>query len=375
MKVLLFANTDWYLYNFRRDLALAVRKRGDEVVLLSPPGEYAARLEGLGFRWISFPLSRRGMNPLAELATIGQLVRFYRNEKPDLVHHFTIKSVLYGTLAARLARVRPVVNSITGLGYVFLPGGPWKRLLRFFVRLWYRLILHGTQVIFENNDDRLAFLRFGLISPEESFLIPGVGVDTTRFTPHPLPEGRPVVLLAARLLWDKGIGEFVEAARLLRSEGVQAHFVLAGRTDPGNPASISDAQINAWRDEDVIEWRGWIEDMSAALEQTSIVCLPSYREGLPTALIEAAACGRPVVASDVPGCRLTVQNGVSGLLVRERDATSLADALRKLVANPVLCEKMGAAGRHLVEEMFSSEKILSGIFAVYAKALAKGRRG
>ncbi len=373
MKVLFFANTDWYLYNFRRNLAQALREQGNDVILLSPAGEYAARLQTLGFRWIDFPLSRRGMNPLAEFCSLARLVRLYRREAPDLVQNFTIKCVLYGTLAARLSGIKSVVNSITGLGYVFLPGGPLKQVLRFFVRIWYRAVLHGSQVIFENDDDRQAFLHFGFIRPADGYLIPGVGVDMRRFSPTPFPSGQPVVLLAARLLWDKGIGEFVEAARLLRRLGVQVRFALAGRTDPGNPASIPDVQIKAWADEGVVEWWGWIEDMPATLAKASIVCLPSYREGLPTVLVEAAACGRPVITSDVPGCRLAVQDGVSGFLVRERDAASLADALRKLVSTPGLCSAMGTAGRRLVEETFSSEKVLEKITAVYQAALSKGR--
>jgi glycosyltransferase involved in cell wall biosynthesis len=374
VKVLFFANTDWYLYNFRRDLAQALRDQGNEVILLSPAGEYAARLQELGFRWIDFPLSRRGMNPLEELRSLARLVRLYRREDPDLVQHFTIKCVLYGTLAARRAGIRAVVNSITGLGYVFLPGRPLKKVLRFFVRIWYRTVLRGSQVIFENEDDRQAFLQFGFIRPSDGHLIPGVGVDTRRFTPAPFPSGQPVVLLAARLLWDKGIGEFVEAARLLRRADVPARFALAGRTDPGNPASIPEAQINAWADEGLVEWWGWIEDMPATLAKASIVCLPSYyREGLPTVLMEASACGRPVVTTDWPGCRDAVQDGISGFLVRERDAASLSDALRKLIVTPGLCSEMGAAGRHLAEEMFSSEKVLAQITAVYQAALLKGR--
>jgi glycosyltransferase involved in cell wall biosynthesis len=374
MKVLLFANTDWYLYNFRRDLALGLRDRGDEVILLSPPGEYANRLQELGFRWLSIGLSRRSMNPLRELGTIVRLAQIYRREKPDLVHHFTVKCVLYGTLAARWVGVKAIINSITGLGYIFLPGGPWKRVLRSFVYLWYRLILRGTQVIFENDEDRQSFIRNGFIQLQDDNLIPGVGVDTTRFKLSPLPAGVPIVLMATRLLWDKGVGEFVEVAHQLHSEGIKARFILAGRTDPGNPASISEAQVETWRSEGHIEWLGWIENMATVLEQSSIICLPSYREGLPTVLIEAGACGRPVVATDVPGCRLAVQDGVTGLLVSERDIKSLADALRRLLSNPVICQDMGSAGRRRVEEMFSSERILVQILEVYVKAAAKGGR-
>jgi len=373
MRIMLFANTDWYLYNFRRKLAQALREQGHDVVLLSPAGEYATRLQALGFRWIDFPLSRRGMNPLVEFSSLVRLIHLYRSEKPDLVHHFTIKCVLYGTLAARLAGIRVVVNSITGLGYVFLAGGPLKVVLRFFVRTWYRAVLCGSQVIFENEDDRQTFLRFGFIRPADAQMIPGVGVDTRRFVQVPFPSGPPVVLLAVRLLWDKGIGEFVEAARLLHRTGVQARFALAGRIDPGNPASIPEAQIKEWAEEGLMEWWGWIEDMPATLAKASIVCLPSYyREGLPTILLEASACGRPVVTTDWPGCRDAVRNGVSGLLVRERDAASLSDALQKLITNPYLCSEMGTAGRLMVEELFSSEKVLAQISAVYRKALSKG---
>lgn len=374
MRIIFFANTDWYLYNFRRKLAQALREQGHDVVLVSPAGKYAARLQALGFRWLDFPLSRRGMNPLVEFASLVRLIHLYRSEKPDLVHHFTIKCVLYGTLAARLAGIRVVVNSITGLGYVFLAGGPLKVVLRLFVRTWYRAVLFGSQVIFENDDDRQTFLRFGFIRPADGHLIPGVGVDTQRFVQVPFPSGPPVVLLAGRLLWDKGIGEFVEAARQLHLSGVQARFALAGRIDPGNPASIPEAQILTWAAEGLVEWWGWTEDdMPATLARASIVCLPSYyREGLPTILLEASACGRPVVTTDWPGCRDAVRNGVSGLLVAERDAASLSDALQKLITNPYLCSEMGTAGRLMVEELFSSERVLAQISAVYRKALSKG---
>jgi glycosyltransferase involved in cell wall biosynthesis len=369
MKVILFANTDWYLYNFRRGLALALRQRGDDVVLLSPPGEYASRLQEMGFRWEEIPLSRRGMNPIGEAGTIWHLVQFYRKEKPDIVHHFTVKCVLYGSTAAQLARVNGIVNSITGLGYIFLPGGLLKSMLRLFVRGWYRLVMRKTQVIFENSDDRASFVRYGFIRPENGHLITGVGVDAHRFVLVPEPEGMPVVLLASRMLWDKGVGEFVEAARLLRTEGLPAHFALAGRTDPGNPASIPDVQLQAWNEEGIVEWWGWGEDMATTLAKTSIFCLPSYyREGLPTVIMEASACGRAVVTTDWPGCRDAIRNGETGLLVTPKDPVSLANGIRQLVLDAELRRKMGAAGRALVEEKFSSEKIIEQVLSVYQKA-------
>ena len=228
--------------------------------------------------------------------------------------------------------------------------------------------MRGTQVIFENSEDQAAFLQNGFIRPENGNLILGVGVDTGHFKPVPEPDGNPVVLLAARMLWDKGVGEFVEAARILHAEGLQTRFALAGRTDPGNPASIPDAQIEAWRDEGVIEWWGWGEDIAQTLSKVVVVCLPSYREGLPTILIEASACGRPIITTDVPGCRDAIQDGLTGLLVKPKDGISLACAIRELAVDPALRKKMGFAGRALVEDKFSSDVIVAQILSVYVRA-------
>ena len=373
MKVILFANTDWYLYNFRRDLALALRGQGHQVVLVSPGGEYVARLQAMGLRWLSFDLSRRGMNPFKELAAIIRLTRLYHRERPDITHHFTIKPVLYGSLAAQFTGIAAVVNSITGLGYIFVPSGNLKRLFKWFVQLFYRIVMRRTQVIFENAEDRDTFLHQGIVIPEKAHLIAGVGIDTERFKPATTSGDPPVALLASRMLWDKGVGEFVEAARLIRTRGVPARFALAGRNDPGNPSSIPEAQLEAWREEKAIEWWGWQEDMPAVLAKADIVCLPSYyREGVPTILIEAAACGRPLVATDMPGCRDIVQDGVNGILVPVRDSSALARALRTLLESPSLRQNMGARGRQITEQRFSSKAVLAETLAVYN--LASGRR-
>jgi glycosyltransferase involved in cell wall biosynthesis len=369
MKILLFANTDWYLYNFRLPLAKALRARGADVTLLSPPGEYAARLQGEGFRWLAFPFERKGMNPLAELAAILRLRRLYRRERPDLVHHFTVKPVLYGSLAARLAGVPAVVNSITGLGYLFLGKGIGRRLLRTLARTLYRLSLGRTRVIFQNEDDRRAFLDLHLVRPEQADLVPGSGVDMTRFVPASEPDGTPVVLLAARLLWDKGVGEFVEAARQLT---VRARFVLAGDPDADNPAAVPPEQLRAWQEEGVVEWQGWQDDMPTVLAGANIFCLPSYREGLSKTLAEAAACGRAIVTTDVPGCRDVVAHGVNGLLVEPRNADALAEAISALLADPSLRRKMGAAGRRIAEERFSIEHVVGATLAMYRQAGLKG---
>ncbi|MFH1908787.1 MAG: glycosyltransferase, partial [Chloroflexota bacterium] len=235
VKVLLFANTDWYLYNFRLPLAQALREKGHAVVLLSPPGEYGPRLVGAGFRWISFPLSRRGMNPFSELITLWRLTRLYSCERPDLAHHFTVKCVLYGSIAAKMAGVKGIVNAITGLGYVFI-GDEWPvRLLRWLVKGFYRRALSGTQVIFQNPEDQSLFSRNGLVYGKQVTMIPSSGVNIEKYSPSPEPAGTPLVILPARMLWAKGVREFVLASRQLREDGIHARFALIGDTDPANP--------------------------------------------------------------------------------------------------------------------------------------------
>lgn len=373
MKIILFANTDWYLYNYRLELAQALRVNGHEVVLVSPEGNFAPRLRELGFRLVPFPLSRRGINPLVEFSTLVRLIGLFHKEKPDLVHQFTIKCVLYGSLACFFTGVRSVVNSVEGLGYVFTQGIGKQTWLRGLVKLIYRLALHPTWVIVLNPDDRQYFIENHLANPRQMVLILGTGVNIRQFSPVPESEGNPLVILPARLLWDKGVGEFVEAARRLRTAGLQARFALVGDPDDGNPRSVMLTQLQDWEKEDVIEWWGWKEKMADVYAQASIICLPTYREGLPKSLIEAVACGRPIVTTNVPGCREIIQQGKNGLLVEARDVSGLAEALKYLVLNPSIRIKMGAAGRKIAEEKYSSEHIIPQIMAVY-KSCIEGSR-
>ena len=240
MKVLLFANTDWYLYNFRLPLAKALRSQGHEVVLVSPDGKYSERLKQAEFRWIAFPLVRQRLNPFAELFTILRLVLLYRRERPDVAHHFTVKCVIYGSIAARLAGIEGVVNALAGLGHVFSDGGVQARLLRIIIQRICKSFLRPTQVIFQNPEDHQAFLKRGLVDRDASHLIRGSGVDVERFKPRANKNSsdKRYVLLASRLLWAKGVAEYVEAARLVRRQIPEAVFLLAGEADPGNPASV-----------------------------------------------------------------------------------------------------------------------------------------
>jgi glycosyltransferase involved in cell wall biosynthesis len=363
-RYLLFANTDWFLYNFRLASAAALKLKGNEVILVSPPGPYADRLQEQGFRWVEFELDRKGTNLLTEIWTVLRLAKLYRQEKPDVVHHFTVKCVLYGTIAALLTGVSSIVNSLTGLGYIFTQ----KRIiLRRLISFLYRLLLRRTWTIFENPDDEKFFLAKGWINASHSAVIRGAGVDVDEFQPTPEPEGTPLVILPARMLWDKGVGEFVKAARTLKEQNISARFVLVGDIDSGNPTGISLEELTEWRKKGFVEWWGWQENMLKVYAHANVICLPSYREGLPKTLLEAAACGRAIVTTDVPGCREVVMAGVNGLLVPPADSTALANAIQTLIEDPSLRGKMGQSGRKLVVEKFSSQLIAEQTLAFYSR--------
>lgn len=373
-KILLFANTDWYIYNFRLSLAQELRNQGHEILLLSPPGDFHELLQANGFRWISFPLSRQSIKPFPELWTIVHLVRLYYRLRPDIVHHFTIKPVIYGSLAAHILNIPGIINSITGLGHLFIDTGARTRLLRTIAKVLYRISLRRTQAIFENPEDRDIFIQNRLLRAEQSHLIMGTGVDVQKFRPTPRSNGTPVVLFSSRMLVTKGLLEFVEATRMLKEKGLTARFALAGRTDPGNPANIPEEQIAAWKESGLLEWWGWRDDMPATLAQADIFCLPSYREGVPNALLEAAACGLPIVTTDVPGCRDVVTHGLNGLLVPVRNAAVLAEALETLLSDAGLRHQMGAAGREIAVNRFGLDKVNEETLSIYQRFLSADGR-
>lgn len=376
MKILLFANTDWYLFNFRRSLAVALRGAGHDVLLVSPDGPYGGRLRDLGFRWIPAPMVRSSLNPVREAALLTWLWRLIRDEQPDLIHGFTIKCAIYGSVAAKLAGVRARVNAVAGMGYVFTSEELRARLLRPFVRCLMRIAMDdgSARLILQNPDDVALFDRAGLVHPSRVRLIPGSGVDCVRFNPPAPPINRPSttfrVLLPARLLWDKGLKEYVAAARLLRSRGREIEFLLAGEPDSGNPAAVPLATVEGWNSEGVVRWLGHVEDMPELYRSVEAVVLPSYREGLPKGLIEAAACGLPLVTTDVPGCREVVTNGVTGLLVPARNAEALADAIAALQDDPHLRERLGTAARQKAVSEFDERVVVERTMHVYQELLS-----
>lgn len=309
---------------------------------------------------------------MAEFSSVAATKRLVERVEPDLIHSMTIKPNLYAGLATRLGPKIPLLMSITGLGYVFLNTSVPTRLMRGMVLLLYRWVSSTERVrlLFQNADDRALFLKSGIGDQGRCIQTGGAGVDVGRFSPKPEPNGPPTVVLPSRLLWDKGIGEYAQAAEMLRTAGVSARFALVGDTDPGNPAAVPKGQIIDWHNAGVVEWWGYQKDMAHVFAQANIVCLPSYREGMPKALIEAASCGRAIVTTDVPGCREVVRHGDNGLLVPARNARALADALSTLISNPKKRSQMGMRGRELAVSELSQERSASDMLRIYQTVLS-----
>lgn len=370
LKVILFANTDWYLYNFRRSLACALKDRGHEVVLVSPCGPYGPKLEQMGFRWVTAPMERRSLNPFKEIALIEWLRRFMVREEASVIHSFTIKCAVYGSLAGRLAGIPARVSAVTGLGYVFTNDDLKRRALRPLVKGVMRIALSGvsSRLILQNPDDLEVLQSARIVEKSTVRLIRGSGVDCTRFAPDGPDrprDGAFRVVLAARLLWDKGIAEYIEAARLLRNAGRAIEFLIAGSPDPGNPVEVPESVVQGWASEGLVTWLGHVSDMPAMFRSMDAAVLPSYREGLPKGLIEAAACGLPLVTTDVPGCREVVTDGVDGLLVPARDGKALAAAIGRLHDDAQLRQRLGAAARRKAMDQFDERLVIERTIQVY----------
>jgi glycosyltransferase involved in cell wall biosynthesis len=375
-RLLFLITEDWYFWSHRLDLARAARDAGFEVCLATRIREHGARIEKEGIRLFPIRLVRGDRHPLREAASVAELVGLYRRLQPDIVHHVALKPILYGAVAARLAGVRAVVNAFAGLGHVFIAEGMTARLRRTVLErlLQWALASNGSVTIFQNEEDRALFTKRQIVVNGRTRLIPGTGVDTERFAPGTMAEGVPVIILAARMLWDKGIGEFVDAARLLKQRGVHARFVLVGRVDEDNPARIPPAQLVQWQEQGWVEWWNHRDDMPAVYASAAAVVLPSYREGFPKALVEGASCGRPLIATDVPGCREVVRHGENGLLVPPRNVQALADAIAKLVRDAELRSRMGGRGRAMVVQRFTSAWVAGQTIALYRKLLGRADR-
>lgn len=340
-RLLIVVNHAAFFLSHRLPIALGARSAGYDVHVAAPRDAASPHIEAAGLPWHDVRFTRSGMNARAELGTVMSLVRLYRALRPDVVHHVSPMPILYGGLAARVVGVPAVVHAISGMGYVFTVPTLRVRAMRSSVLAGYRLAAAhpNSALVFQNHDDlrTIGRTRARLVTVMRG----GSGVDLGRFRPAPLPhDDRPIVLLPARMAWDKGLGELVSAARELLRRGVQARFVLAGAGDPENPEVVTDEQLRAWVAEGVVEWWGHRTDMPEVLAKATLVCLPSYREGMPKALMEACAVGRPIVTTDVPGNRDVVGDGEHGVIVPARDARALAAAIEALLSNRPRLERM-----------------------------------
>ena len=366
-RLLFLVASDWYFCGHRLPLATRIAEAGYEVHVATPPGRFRQTIERAGLHYSPIAIDRQGLNPFTDLQTVGRLVRLYRTIRPDIVHHVALKPILYGSLAARITRVPAVVNAMPGMGYVFLSRQLLSRAMRPGVLAAFKMLVNGpnSRVILQNPDDIESWVRRGVMRRDRIALIRGAGVDTTHFAVTDEPSGVPLVVLPARMLYDKGVREFVAAARQLRARGVAVRMALVGEGDPGNPASVRPDELQAWANEGIIELFGWRDDMREVIAQANVVCLPSYGEGLPKALLEAAACGRAIVTTDVPGCREIVRDEDNGLLVPVRDGKALGDALERVVGDEALRKRMGARGRTRAVTEFSADIVARQTLDLY----------
>ena len=376
-KLLFVVNVDWFFLSHRLPIALEALRQGYEVHIATALTDKLTVLQSHDLVVHPLSLDRSGAGLWATGKTIWQIFSVCKLVKPDVVHLVTIKSVLFGGLAARLSRVPAVVSAISGLGIVFVAKGVKAAIRRWLVGGLYVLALghRNLRVIFQNPDDLACLARLVHLSDRKVTMIRGSGADLSQYRVMPLPTGVSVVLLAARLLVDKGVREFVQSAQILRQRGLleqDARFVIVGKPDLANPASLRQDELAQWAEEGVVELWGHRTDMPQVMAAAHVVVLPSYYgEGLPKVLIEAAACGRVVVTTDHPGCRDAIESNKTGLLVPIKNAVALADAIEYLIENPDVRKRMGAAGRVLAEKEFAIEKIVAEHMKIYRKLLDK----
>ncbi len=375
-KFLIVVNDPAFFATDYLHIGRSAAKAGYEVHLAGPEGEGISLIEAEGFEYHRVGIGRGSVRPLQEIKAVRDLYRLYSSLNPDLVYHITLKPIVYGTLAARWAGVPAVVNAYAGLGYAFIDDGRKTAFLRQSMESLYRFGLkhENRHDLFLNEDDRTLFLNKKLTTRHTSSVISGPGVDMKMFRPMPEPQSEPVILLAARMLWHKGVEEFVEAAHQLLSRGIRARFVLVGEPDAGNEASISRATLQSWHRDGVVEWWGPQDDMQRVFAQSHVVVLPSYREGLGKELIEGAACGRPLVATDVPGCREVARDGHNALLVPPKDSNALASAMEQFIENRSMRQLYGRRGRVMAESAYSIETVCHQVLELCIRMKAPERR-
>jgi glycosyltransferase involved in cell wall biosynthesis len=374
-KILFVVAEDWYFWSHRRPIAMAALQNGYDVFVATRVCDCGEKIVEAGFRLIPLRLNRSSYSLFHEFRTVSELRRIYRREKPDIVHHIALKPILYGSMAALGNRRMQVINAFAGLGYLVSSPSFKARALKRMLWKVFRFLLNrpNSFLLLQNREDRDLLVAEVGVPQEKTTIIRGSGVDVNEFQATAEAPGAPIVLLSSRMLWIKGISDFVEAAKLLYAKGVHARFVLAGDTDPGSPGAIPREKLLEWQNAGPVEWWGHQQSMSRMLQRAAIVCLPSHGgEGVPKALIEAAASERAIVATDVPGCRDIVRHGANGLLVPPKNPAALADAIAQLLKDAPLRAEMGRHGREIVVNEFSEEKVVQETLSLYRQLLSTG---
>jgi glycosyltransferase involved in cell wall biosynthesis len=373
-KLLFVVTEDWYFWSHRLPIAKAALEAGYDVAVATRVNEHGKRITEAGFRLIPLQMNRGSYSFLHEVRAISELRDIYRREKPDIIHQVALKPILYGSIAAMGLGNVPIINAFAGLGYLVSSSSIKAKVLRSGIWTALRFLLKrgNSFVLLQNREDQELLIREIGVPTEKTTVIRGSGVDMDQFKPttEASPERAPTVLLSSRMLWIKGINDFVDAAKILRDKGLTARFVLVGDTDLGSPGAIPRAQLVEWQRSGMVEWWGHQPSMHETLREAAIVSLPSHGgEGVPKALIEAAACGRAIVATDVPGCRDIVRHRINGLLVPPKNPMALADALQELLADSSTRSEMGRRGREIASNEFSEESVIQQTLALYSKVL------
>jgi len=367
MKLFIIVSEDCSFLSHRLSLVLSAIDAGFDTTVVTRLNKFEESIKENGINVINVNFRRSSKTPLIDLYNLIKLIIIFKKEKPDIIHNVALKTILLGSIAGLFSRNSVIVNAFTGLGYVFSSNQLHAKLIRFFIKPVFKLLFKRFNywTIFQNSDDMNLFKQLGLINLNRSILIRGSGVDTEEFMQSDDVNTMPVVMLASRMLWDKGIGEFVEVAKRAHKNNIKAKFILVGGVDTENPMSIPLSILNEWVSEGYLHWEGHSDNMPDMLASASIICLPSYREGLPKVLLEAAAIGRPLIATDVPGCREIVKNGENGILVKLKDVDSLYGAIKLLVSNQQMRQSMGKRSRKIVESELSTDIINKQTLQLY----------
>jgi glycosyltransferase involved in cell wall biosynthesis len=374
-KLMLFISEDWYFWSHRLPIALYAKKLGWDIYLATRVSEHKDRIRRLNIHLIELKHFKRGyQSPLSIVKSLHELVTIYKAVKPDIVHQIALKPIMMGTFAARWVRIPCIVNAFAGMGTLFTGKSLMKNVILKLIRLILRCLFlpNHIRVVFQNHHDLTTMVQANVLKHSQAALIRGSGVDIRKFHPGPDPSGLPAVILPTRMLWEKGVGEFVDAATIINRGKKVARFILVGCPDPENPSSISEVQLEEWNRTGAIEWWGQQMDMPSVYKKAHIVCLPSYREGLPKVLLEAGAAGKPAVTTNTVGCNDIIQNGENGILAKPHDAIDLAEKIRFLLNHPDQRKDMGKRARAVIEESYSDETIIPMLFRLFNRTKVDG---